>query len=456
MMSSKDAEQQLAKIRKLSANRECVNCGEVSRLGFGAICVKFKTFVCNHCKSSHQAYSHRVKSVTMSTWTTEEVEVLRKKNGGGNEVAKAKWFSSCSEKDLERFRPKPGDHLDKYKQFIVMVYEEKRWYDENATVNVSETKKEKRSKSRSNQAHASSAIAGQNSNAEVLKAPEKPIENMFGSLTIKANPSQTSIGEAEADLLGGSPNESVLTHASSAPSDEIDLLGSFSQAATSSAAPGSGSSPLSALSPLEEFGSFNSISAGQVANVSNAVKPTAPDNDPFAVLQPSASPALSGQTFSPAPPAPMNGLSSSASGMSGVSYPASMQPPSAMPPVQVGFQPQVNRAAMPPAPSGIQLDPFAVLHAPQPSPTPLGNQTSYTRTGMMASHPPPGSTLPPQTSMPSGTGMRPQQSSQVPPQAFNFHGSGRPSHPSSTTPANMILHNLAPICSSDDPFAGLQ
>ena len=34
-----DAEKLLGKLRKLKENRECVNCGEQSRLGFGAVCV---------------------------------------------------------------------------------------------------------------------------------------------------------------------------------------------------------------------------------------------------------------------------------------------------------------------------------------------------------------------------------------------------------------------------------
>ena len=44
--------------------------------------MKFKIFICSDCKSCHQAFSHRCKSVTMSNWSMAEVDVLRHENGG--------------------------------------------------------------------------------------------------------------------------------------------------------------------------------------------------------------------------------------------------------------------------------------------------------------------------------------------------------------------------------------
>lgn len=119
-MSEAGAEAMLKKVRKLEGNRRCCNCDtEVGSgfcvnpqiivshlflclsisdffscrliacshhftvpaqsptgLGFGNICVKYSTFVCDMCKTSHQAISHRCKSVSMSTWTTAEVLAL--------------------------------------------------------------------------------------------------------------------------------------------------------------------------------------------------------------------------------------------------------------------------------------------------------------------------------------------------------------------------------------------
>jgi len=94
---SKRAEDLLKKLRRLPENSACPNCGTQAPhgIGFGNICVKFKTFVCDLCKTSHQAISHRVKSVTMSTWTIDEVMELTKQRLGGNQVARHVWLSKA-------------------------------------------------------------------------------------------------------------------------------------------------------------------------------------------------------------------------------------------------------------------------------------------------------------------------------------------------------------------------
>ncbi len=46
------AENILKKLRKLETNMTCPNCGTPAQagVGFGNVCVKFKTFVCDLCK----------------------------------------------------------------------------------------------------------------------------------------------------------------------------------------------------------------------------------------------------------------------------------------------------------------------------------------------------------------------------------------------------------------------
>ena len=83
---------------------------------FSPILLRF--LFCRH--SAHQAYSHRVKSLAMSHWTLEEVEALRKRNGGGNEVARAKWFALWTSEDEAKYAPKENDSLDKHKELVVM------------------------------------------------------------------------------------------------------------------------------------------------------------------------------------------------------------------------------------------------------------------------------------------------------------------------------------------------
>jgi hypothetical protein len=97
-----------------------------------AVCVKYQSFVCDMCKSAHQSFSHRTKSVTMSTWTMEEVKALDERNGGGNEWCRAKWFARLSDSEEQRWMPKEGDPLDNFKRFVHMAYEDSKWYDASA------------------------------------------------------------------------------------------------------------------------------------------------------------------------------------------------------------------------------------------------------------------------------------------------------------------------------------
>jgi hypothetical protein len=67
----------------------------------------------------------------MSTWTMEEVKVLDGKNAGGNEWCRARWFAKLTDSEEARLQPKEGDHLDNYKKFVHLAYEQQKWYDEN-------------------------------------------------------------------------------------------------------------------------------------------------------------------------------------------------------------------------------------------------------------------------------------------------------------------------------------
>lgn len=51
VMSKNSAENLLKKLRRLDSNMSCPNCDTHAQpgIGFGNVCVKFKTFVCDHC-----------------------------------------------------------------------------------------------------------------------------------------------------------------------------------------------------------------------------------------------------------------------------------------------------------------------------------------------------------------------------------------------------------------------
>eukprot|EP00897_Mesotaenium_endlicherianum_P010053 jgi/Mesen1/9076/ME000578S08316 len=84
-MSRKKDEERLEKLlrglSKLPDNRKCINCGTVAPQN---VCINFSTFVCIACSGVHREFTHRIKSVSMSKFTQEEVSALEQ---GGNEFS---------------------------------------------------------------------------------------------------------------------------------------------------------------------------------------------------------------------------------------------------------------------------------------------------------------------------------------------------------------------------------
>ena len=123
-----DPDKALNALRRLAANKVCGSCPYEERMGFKDVCMKYKIFVCSDCKSAHQAFSHRCKSVTMSNWSMAEVDELRQENGGGNAVNRATIFARLPEGAK---RPMKGCHPDDMKAFIQEAYNDMRWFDAN-------------------------------------------------------------------------------------------------------------------------------------------------------------------------------------------------------------------------------------------------------------------------------------------------------------------------------------
>ncbi|KAL7541022.1 hypothetical protein ACHAXR_010568, partial [Thalassiosira sp. AJA248-18] len=119
-------ESAVKKLARLPPNTICPNCGTTSKYGFSTICIKYLTFVCNACKSSHQAISHRCKSLTMSSWDQGEVLKLKKH---GNDYARRVWLANAPPVGVGG-RPKEGDDINLFKRFVVEVYENRRYYRE--------------------------------------------------------------------------------------------------------------------------------------------------------------------------------------------------------------------------------------------------------------------------------------------------------------------------------------
>lgn len=101
------------------ANKQCANCTE---MGPVYICTDFHTFICTECSGLHRELSHKVKSISMSNWTRDEVDAL------GN--------SGCNTKDHELYLanfdgkafPQPtSSNRSRLREYIRAKYIDRRW-----------------------------------------------------------------------------------------------------------------------------------------------------------------------------------------------------------------------------------------------------------------------------------------------------------------------------------------
>ena len=132
MATSKKIEEKyqklLKEIQKRPENKMCFDCN--SR-GNQYVVLTLNTFVCTQCSGIHREMQHRIKSVGMSTFTTDEIKALDK---AGNAVAKAVWMGKHGPSD----GPLPDEgQIDKVRAFIKQKYQQKRWYVEGGAADSS-------------------------------------------------------------------------------------------------------------------------------------------------------------------------------------------------------------------------------------------------------------------------------------------------------------------------------
>ncbi|GLT51685.1 hypothetical protein SLA2020_250780 [Shorea laevis] len=106
---------------KLPENRRCINCNS---LGPQYVCTNFWTFVCTTCSGIHREFTHRVKSVSMAKFTSQEVSALQ---GGGNQRAKEIYLK---EWDTQRNSFPDISNVGRLRDFIKHVYVDRRYTGE--------------------------------------------------------------------------------------------------------------------------------------------------------------------------------------------------------------------------------------------------------------------------------------------------------------------------------------
>ncbi|CAH2079441.1 unnamed protein product [Thlaspi arvense] len=103
---------------KLPDNRRCINCNS---LGPQYVCTTFWTFVCTNCSGIHREFTHRVKSISMAKFTSQEVSALKEV---GNQHAKDIYFKGL---DQQRQSVPDGSNVERLRDFIRQVYVNKRY-----------------------------------------------------------------------------------------------------------------------------------------------------------------------------------------------------------------------------------------------------------------------------------------------------------------------------------------
>ncbi|XP_030236501.1 arf-GAP domain and FG repeat-containing protein 1a isoform X7 [Gadus morhua] len=254
----KQEEKHLKMLREMTSlppNRKCFDCDQ---RGPTYANMTVGSFVCTSCSGILRGINppHRVKSISMTTFTQQEIEFLQKH---GNEVCKHMWLGLYD----ERATPIP-DFRDpqKVKEFLQEKYEKKRWY-----VPPDQAK-----------AVASVHASGSSNNSSTSSTPEvRPLKSLLGesapSLHLNKNtpPNQSPVVSRAAahhhhqqhyhdkkfDLLsdlggdifaapanphaGSSANFANFAHFNSHPRSGI--AGGVSNAAPGGGAPGAGAGP---------------------------------------------------------------------------------------------------------------------------------------------------------------------------------------------------------------------
>ncbi|XP_049624263.1 arf-GAP domain and FG repeat-containing protein 1 isoform X4 [Suncus etruscus] len=230
----KQEEKHLKMLRDMTGlphNRKCFDCDQ---RGPTYVNMTVGSFVCTSCSGSLRGLNppHRVKSISMTTFTQQEIEFLQKH---GNEVCKQIWLGLFDDRSsaIPDFRDP-----QKVKEFLQEKYEKKRWYvpPEQAKVVAS--------------VHAS--ISGSSASSTSSTPEVKPLKSLLGD------------SAPALHLNKGTPNQSPVVGRSQGQPQEkkqFDLLSDLGSDIFAAPAPQS-----AAPANFANFAHFNSHAAQNSAN----------------------------------------------------------------------------------------------------------------------------------------------------------------------------------------------
>lgn len=194
--------------------------------------------MCCAGKTSHQAISHRVKSVTMSNWTDDEVNELMDENGGGNAACQHIWLAKAPAYGGRYHggaRPREGDRIEVFKKFVMDCYDTGMFRaDTPYTPQVASSESQKVSSSASHSATTTPSTSAK------LSKPSQPVtadlfsfdSDPFSSSSAPAAPPASSSSFGDFAQFGSAPVAQPLADPfgfSSAPQERHPMASSTQQ-----------------------------------------------------------------------------------------------------------------------------------------------------------------------------------------------------------------------------------
>jgi hypothetical protein len=211
--SSSSSEQRAERIRalkKFESNKYCLNCSD---RGPQSVNLLFNSFICLSCHSVHSQFNHRCKSISVATFTEEEVKALE--GAGGNEAAKAIWLAEFNPTvDSNYLIPSSLDSSitkqqreAKIRQFIQAVYIDKKFI--KGSKHKAKASEEKKKKKKAAKMESSSSSAAESSSSDQQEKPKKSKKSK--DKAVKNKPSSVTAAAVLPPIL--SPPPSVISPA---------------------------------------------------------------------------------------------------------------------------------------------------------------------------------------------------------------------------------------------------
>eukprot|EP01135_Chromosphaera_perkinsii_P003502 Nk52_evm2s246 gene=Nk52_evmTU2s246 len=272
-MASRQEERHLKIIKDLMHFKDNTKCCDCPHVPANYVNLTVNSFVCENCASSLRQLSHRVKSISMSTFTQDEIKRLKE---GGNRKCRAVYMA--------RYNPETDgnepDGADKQvmMSFLKKKYEGKAWYSQEVANRMANMQKS----SQGSQGSMISLGHGSGSSATLGVKTRRGDRR-----TNRGSPSSTSPYQSQDNLFGAGIG---ITQPTETRNDNIgDLMSNSNAVAKGNVRDSTGSYASSSF-----LNDITGVDFAQKQEKDVVEKGTASPSNPFAQLSSNASTGIMG------------------------------------------------------------------------------------------------------------------------------------------------------------------